>query len=717
MGGAELDLLLRQWQPASLPGPVKACVDAAAAGGTAALIDVVALDPVLSLGVLGPGQATPRDAATTLDADLLLADVLAMPVTSGELLDTPSLDWPGLWLHCIAVGQATRWLADRAQLPIEPEEAFAAGLLHDVGKIALAQMMPRSWARAAAAAAEGELSLIELEQRVLGVDHATAGRRIAETRGWSGSVIQAIWLHHQPPAALPHSLSDAPLVVAVALADQAVRTALPGWGGNRCSSVRSDQLERSLGVAEGTCDELAATVESLLDAPRKLLRLDAPQQPMLEGLAESRACQLAQVARRAARRCRPDRSVEMLERFWQGLSPRAGVADVLERLAAVVAAEAGPVVAYALGGESGTALALRHAPGAKPKWRTLSPGRDATERPAAATGELAAALNWPGDELAEWIDLAQARHVPLECDGRWVGGFVVTATAEGDWPKAFTATAAMAVAGSQALADAAELGEQLAGASQSLAQTQQALAQAGALAIIGEMAAGAAHEMNTPLAVISGRAQLMRERAKDEKQRRVWQTIVDQAHRVSDIITDLMEFASPRPPQVRPLDGRDLLAEARERFLNSDHPQAGNSQVDIDTATRQVQALADREQLLAVLSELLANAAAASGPEPRITLGAKADELAGGVLLTVDDRGTGMDEATADQAFTPFFSLQKAGRRRGLGLARARRLVELNAGRIWLRSRPGEGTTVTVRLPVAGDSDDRQENEPHPGDR
>ena len=61
----------------------------------------------------------------------------------------------------------------------------------------------------------------------------------------------------------------------------------------------------------------------------------------------------------------------------------------------------------------------------------------------------------------------------------------------------------------------------------------------------------------------------------------------------------------------------------------------------------------------------------------------------------------GMDEPTAQRAFAPFFSSHQAGRRRGLGLTRARRYVENNGGRIWLESRPGQGTTVTVRLPVA----------------
>ena len=67
--------------------------------------------------------------------------------------------------------------------------------------------------------------------------------------------------------------------------------------------------------------------------------------------------------------------------------------------------------------------------------------------------------------------------------------------------------------------------------------------------------------------------------------------------------------------------------------------------------------------------------------------------------MTVRDTGPGMDARTLDSAFTPFFSAQRAGRRRGLGLPRAKRYVENNGGRIWIRTRPGEGTTVYVQLP------------------
>jgi signal transduction histidine kinase len=68
-----------------------------------------------------------------------------------------------------------------------------------------------------------------------------------------------------------------------------------------------------------------------------------------------------------------------------------------------------------------------------------------------------------------------------------------------------------------------------------------------------------------------------------------------------------------------------------------------------------------------------------------------------------------MDEATVAKAYTPFFSAQAAGRRRGLGLPKARRIIENHGGSIWINSQPGRGTTVSVRLPTVPGDGDRQQ--------
>jgi signal transduction histidine kinase len=120
---------------------------------------------------------------------------------------------------------------------------------------------------------------------------------------------------------------------------------------------------------------------------------------------------------------------------------------------------------------------------------------------------------------------------------------------------------------------------------------------------------------------------------------------------------------------------------------------------------------ADREQLASALAELLANAATAagtSGPAP-IRLWARPDATGERVVLAVSDNGPGMDARSADAATTPFYSSQAAGRRRGLGLSKARRYAEINGGSLRVTTTPGEGTTVRIELPATGSRDEGEQ--------
>ena len=306
------------------------------------------------------------------------------------------------------------------------------------------------------------------------------------------------------------------------------------------------------------------------------------------------------------------------------------------------------------------------------------------------------------DTWAGWVDLASSRHVPLACGGRWLGG--VICPAEAAMAAAQDAMAAalgltLGLVQRQTVAEA--MSEELASASQLLAQTREAQAEAKILAALSDLAAGAGHELNTPLAVVSGRAQLMREKAETPEQRRTWQTIAEQAQRISDIITSLMDFASPPAPKAGAVSAESVLSESANEFSSSEHPQAASCRVDIQIEDGVPQVQADGGQVKAVLLELLANAASAVGAEGLIVLSASADAGRRHVLLKVRDNGSGMDVATLARAFTPFFSAQKAGRRHGLGLPKAKRYVENNGGRMWIDSEPGKGTVVSIQLPAA----------------
>jgi signal transduction histidine kinase len=212
------------------------------------------------------------------------------------------------------------------------------------------------------------------------------------------------------------------------------------------------------------------------------------------------------------------------------------------------------------------------------------------------------------------------------------------------------------------------------------------------------MASGAAHEMNNPLAVISGRSQLLASQLTDPKHKHAATLIAEQSHRLSEIITELMDFAKPAPPQFGVVEVADLVGRAlHDAKMMSDFT---DSTVEM-TLTDVPPVWVDQTQVAAALGELIGNALQAiQADHGKVEIHGGFDAASGQVVLNIADNGCGMDEQTLKRAFDPFFSAKPAGRRRGMGLAKALRWVEASGGSIRLESRPGQGTRSLVLLPV-----------------
>ena len=248
-----------------------------------------------------------------------------------------------------------------------------------------------------------------------------------------------------------------------------------------------------------------------------------------------------------------------------------------------------------------------------------------------------------------------------------------------------------------------QLADQLADANRQLIAAQDEIAHARAMRAVAEMAAGAGHEMNTPLAVMTGRAELLAAQLTDPAHRRSAATIVEQGHRLSAIITDLMDFARPTPPTPLPCRVAELVQTALSRAKALDPATDRTVVTTVPTTTALPRVTVDAAQAAAALAELVANAVQATDgrPVPRVTVTAAHVGSSPHVAVTVTDNGCGMDEATARRAFDPFFSGRPAGRRRGLGLAKALRWAEAVGGSIRLDSQVGRGTTAVLLWPVA----------------
>jgi len=223
---------------------------------------------------------------------------------------------------------------------------------------------------------------------------------------------------------------------------------------------------------------------------------------------------------------------------------------------------------------------------------------------------------------------------------------------------------------------------------------------------MAEMAAGAAHELNNPLSVISGRAQLLAKSENDPDRKRILEQIQQNAGELSGIIDDLMSYANPQQPRPTETTIGQIISDAVD--LTKQKKQTNQLDIKIDIAADTPAVFVDSAQISCAISNIICNGLEAyasgtadkiQGQEGLLIIEVSANKANRTVSMQVIDSGRGMDGQTLARAAHPFFSARPAGRKRGMGLAHAQRLIEINHGTLSLASQPDKGTTVTVTLP------------------
>jgi len=216
------------------------------------------------------------------------------------------------------------------------------------------------------------------------------------------------------------------------------------------------------------------------------------------------------------------------------------------------------------------------------------------------------------------------------------------------------------------------------------------------LTALAEFAAGAGHEINNPLAVISGQAQYLLAQEADADRQKSLRAVVHQAHRIHQILTDLMQFARPSQPKKQYVDVRDLSAEA----VSSLTELALQRQVRIEVMSPDEPCVTDGDpkQLQTVLECLLRNAIEAAPTDgwARIRVEIESSDR---LRIAVEDSGPGLIASQMEHLFDPFFSGRPAGRGRGLGLPTAWRLAREHGGSVSFEHQSDGPTRFVVTLP------------------
>lgn len=213
-----------------------------------------------------------------------------------------------------------------------------------------------------------------------------------------------------------------------------------------------------------------------------------------------------------------------------------------------------------------------------------------------------------------------------------------------------------------------------------------------ALAKIGEMAAVVAHEVRNPMAGVRAGLQLLGGRSSlKPSETLLIHEMVKRLDLLNARVTDLLQFAHPRPPQIETVRLRPLLDEIARTVL----PDA----IAYRVVGHDAVVFADKAMLHEVFTNLFANAgqAVAEHGEVVVTLSSMGATLE----ALMSDNGSGIPPALLERVFEPFFTTRSSGT--GLGLAIVRQLVEIQGGQTDIMGSSPAGTTIRVRLPSARD--------------
>lgn len=642
-----------------------------------------------------------------------------------------------LALHTLAVACCAKRIAEIASPKMDVRSAYLAGLLHDIGKLALDDVMPKSYERIIEEAKSLSLPLHALEQKYLGADHTTLGKRLAQKWRLPSQVTLAIWLHHNDTVTIAQNMPGTEIVSAVQLADSLVRQCNIGESGNY-ESPRAQTIETvaaSLGIKVEQLEQVRRDLPAAVEEKARPSGLDLANGET--AYLDSVQTAAAQLARDNSRLSGENRQLStasshftFLTEFLSSIDSNTPPIDIAENFAVrwLRFYQTGPVCIYLIPAARSqlVEVAVAETLGST-KVTSISAPQDTPLIPPALTGKFAMAnahehAHWLFEELDTEFDPDQTKMLPLASGAKVVGAIVFELRYPADAElfsenfKATTSIAGSVLDAAAACADQQRFAEHFARIlarprqvqKQPPAETTPLQAPAheappqrpheNAFDALVEMAGGAAHELNNPLSVISGRAQLLAGAEEDPEKRRILTQIQDNARAISAAIEDLMAFAQPQQPRPEPTNIKQMLDEAVQLAGQKTSTEHVNVQIEISEGLETV--FVDSAQIASAVANIICNSIESYtdtiGPVKITAAPAASGDF---VRLQISDLGRGMDPETVRKATQPFFSYLPAGRKRGMGLAHAQRLIELNNGSLGIASEPHRGTTVTILLP------------------
>jgi signal transduction histidine kinase/HD-like signal output (HDOD) protein len=667
---------------------------------------------------------------------------------SGQLAKKKQKSLVNFWLHSIGVAVTAQILAKKFGFP-EPEEAYMAGLVHDLGKLVNYLQHPKEFQKVCdelesqgSYSTQEELPL-DVERSIMDTDHVETGKQLADWWDFPEAIGRVMWLHHQPiyETILPDE-SDLPKLIRFAdvlCVTHNVGSSYFLASSNFCHEHFHFALENIVLHNGLTPEDINSIMQSVHERVKEVAEFlgiwdektyrqqISSANVSLGSLSinlEKNNRQLTQMSRVLNAAC------EMTRQLNAGLS----LADAAQKITLAAKHAFGVSRCLCLIRDDVARMFVGQIFENNSFHEILLPMQLAEMKKVEKNqisdieSEALQHLERTTTEISQGSGL-ESGMINMLAGSRFLATFFM-ANKKSPWSKNpilgelvvdfadsiehenedFTNLKkqfeALSLAASNALEktllekDLARQTHQMAEASRKMEESQRQLFHSHRLATVGRLAAGAAHEINNPLTIISLNVQMLEGLFKkievDKQVADRLKTISEQSERISKIIQDLMGFAHPAQPDFR----QASISAIMDKVLSvlGDRVSMVDIEVENNIPSGLPFVMVDPLQIEQVFMNLLINANHAMPDNGKVFISAASRR--GFVEINIIDTGEGIPKENLGKIFDPFFTTKKEGEGTGLGLAICHSIVEHNGGIMKVESNVGAGTTFTVILPT-----------------
>ena len=237
-----------------------------------------------------------------------------------------------------------------------------------------------------------------------------------------------------------------------------------------------------------------------------------------------------------------------------------------------------------------------------------------------------------------------------------------------------------------------------------LAQQRRQIFQAEKMSALGELLAGVAHELNNPLSIIVGNAEILKEDLEGTSQAGRIGKLGNAAERCVKIVRSFLSMARQEPLNPQPVSLRGIVETANDAMASV--ASVPRVRITTDLPGNLPRVMVDEVQLAQVLINLLTNSVHAiqdAGVGNAIVIKGQREAKSGMVCLTISDNGPGVDDDIAGRIFDPLFTTKEVGKGTGVGLAFCHKVIASHNGIIRLEPKTDGGATFSIRLPYLAD--------------